>query len=230
MRALAACLLLLAGCGAMAQEAGGARPLQAILDDYLREALTSNLALRSQSFDIERQLAVLEEARSRFLPQVGLDARYSWADGGREIDLPVSGLVNPAYQTLNELLVANGEAPRFSDVSDGSFLVLREREQDTRLTLRQPLYAPAIPAAFRAQRATLDSTTFARQALARRLERDVTVGYLDWLRAQGSVGIVGSSLCRGSPTPFYPVTPPAGAPPLSAPVSAPLPNGSRHAY
>jgi len=194
MRALAACLLLLAGCGAMAQEAGGTRSLEAILDDYVREALTSNLALRSQGFDIERQLAVLEEARSRFLPQVGLDARYSWADGGREIDLPISGLVNPAYQTLNELLVANGEAPRFTDVSDGSFLFLREREQDTRLTLRQPLYAPAIPAAFRAQRATLDSTTFARQALARRLERDVTVGYLDWLRAQGSVGIVGSSL------------------------------------
>lgn len=194
MRALVTALLLLACWGAPADEASPTRPLQAILDDYVREALTSNLALQGQSFDIERQLAVLEEARSRFLPQVGIDARYSWADGGREIDLPLGDLVNPAYQTLNELLVANGQAPRFTDVADGSFLFLREREQDTRLTLRQPLYAPAIPAAFRAQRATLDGATFARQALARRLERDVTVGYLDWLRARSSVGIVASSL------------------------------------
>jgi outer membrane protein TolC len=194
MRVPAACVLLLAGCSALAQEAAPARPLQAIVDDYVREALASNLALRSQSFDIERQLALLEEARSRFLPQVGLDARYSWADGGREIELPVSDLVNPAYQTLNELLVTNGQAPRFTDVADNSFVFLRDQEQDTRLTLRQPLYAPAIPAAFRAQRATLDGTSWARQALARRLERDVTVGYLDWLRARSNLEIVGSSL------------------------------------
>jgi len=194
MRALIVSLLLLSGSFAVAQEAAPARPLPAILDDYVREALASNLALRSQGFDVERQLALLEEARSRFLPQVGLDARYSWADGGREIDLPIGDLINPAYETLNELLITNGQAPRFTDVADSSFAFLRDQEQDTRLTLRQPLYAPAIPAAFRAQRATLDGTAFARQALARRLERDVTVGYLDWLRARSSLEIVESSL------------------------------------
>lgn len=194
MRSFAALLLLLSTWPVLARDDTPSRPLQAIVDDYVREALASNLTLRSQGFDVERQLAVLEEARSRFLPQVAFDARYSWADGGREIDLPLGELVNPAYQTLNELLVANGEAPRFTDVNDTSFVFLREQEQDTRLTLRQPLYAPAIPAAFRAQRATLDSTTYARQALARRLERDVTVGYLDWLRARSSVEIVASSL------------------------------------
>ncbi len=142
------------------------RPLAVVVDDYVREALRANLALKGQGFDIERQLAALAEARSRFLPQVNVEARYTRADGGREIELP----------------------------PDQSFQFLRDREQDTRVTLRQPLYAPAIPAAFRAQRAVLDSAEFARQALARRLERDVTVGYLDWLRARSSVGIVESSL------------------------------------
>jgi outer membrane protein TolC len=193
MRKALACLLL-ASCPALAQQPQPARPLDAVVAEYVREALASNLALRSQAFDVERQLAALDEARSRFLPQVGIEARYSWADGGREIQLPVGDLVNPAYRTLNELLVANGQAPRFTDVSNDSFVFLREREQDTRLTLRQPLYAPAIPAAFRAQRASLDSTTFARQALARRIERDVTVGYLDWLRALANVEIVSSSV------------------------------------
>lgn len=165
MRLCPALLLVVTGTVAVAQDDAG-RPLQAIVDDYVREALRSNLALKSQGFDVERQLAALAEARSRFLPQVNVEARYTWADGGRTIEIP----------------------------PDLEFQFLREREQDTRLTLRQPLYAPAIPAAFRAQQATLDGVGYARQALARRLERDVTVGYLDWLRARSSVGIVESSL------------------------------------
>ena len=194
MRGRVIASLILVSLSATAQTVSAGRPLQLILDDYVREALASNLALRSQGFDVERQLALLSEARSRFMPQLGLDARYTWADGGREFNLPIGSLINPAYQTLNELLVANGEPPRFADVPDSNFTFLREREQDTRLTLRQPLYAPAIPAALRAQRAALDGTQFARQALGRRLERDVTVSYLDWLRARSSVEIVESSL------------------------------------
>ena len=194
MRRLATASLVLVSLSAVAQVAQPGRPLQSIVDDYVREALESNLALRSQGLDVERQLALLSEARSRFLPQLGLDARYTWADGGREFDLPIGSLINPAYETLNELLVANGEPPRFDSVPDTSFKFLREREQDTRLTLRQPLYSPAIPAAFRAQSAALSSTQFAREALGRRLERDVTVGYLDWLRARSGVEIVESSL------------------------------------
>ena len=194
MRALAALIPALVALPVAAQTTGPARSLRAIVDEYVQEALASNLALRSQQFDVERQLALLAEARSRFMPQLGFEARYTRADGGREIDLPVSNLINPAYQTLNELLLANGQPARFDYISDSSFQFLREREQDTRLSLRQPVYAPAIPAAFRAQRATLDSTQYAHQALARRLERDVTVGYLDWLRARSSVEIVESSL------------------------------------
>jgi outer membrane protein TolC len=194
MRALAATVLILAGLPVAAQTAESGQPLRAIVDGYVQEALASNLALRSQQFDVERQLALLAEARSRFLPKLELEARYTRADGGREIDLPIAELINPAYQTLNELLLANGEPARFDDIADSSFQFLREREQDTRLSLRQPVYAPAIPAAFRAQREVLDSTQYARQALARRLERDVTVGYLDWLRARSSVEIVASSL------------------------------------
>jgi hypothetical protein len=43
---------------------------------------------------------------------------------------------------------------------------LRSEEQDTRVVVRQPLYAPAIPAAVRAQRALLDASSFNRMAVA----------------------------------------------------------------
>ena len=85
MRCASLAVLLLVVTATPAAEPAVQRPLAEVLAGYIREALEANLALRSQGFDVERELALLDEARSRFLPRVDLDARYSWADGGREI-------------------------------------------------------------------------------------------------------------------------------------------------
>ncbi len=142
-----------------------ARPVGAVIDEYVRIALRANRELLARSLDVERGAAALDAARARYLPQLALDARYSRAEGGREIELPF----------------------------EQSFPLLREREQDTRLILRQPLYVPVIPATVRASRAALEASEFARMAAARRLKRDVTVAYLDWLQARRAVEIVAAS-------------------------------------
>ena len=170
------------------------RPLSEVLDEYVREALHSNLSLQSESLEVERNLALLEAARGRSLPELAFAARYTRADGGREIDVPLGQMLNPVYSTLNDLLAAQGRTSSFPTISDQTINFQREREQDTRLTLRQPIYAPAIPAAIRAQRAALEASEFGRIAFARRLKRDVTVAYLDWLKATKTVDIVRSSV------------------------------------
>lgn len=200
-RVIAPLLSLLMGMAAAsgtAQQAtaaaeAGPRPLPAVLADYVRTALAGNLALRASGLEVERSVAALNEARARFLPTLDLEARYTRARGGREIDIPVGTLVNPVYATLNQLLAAQGRPAPFGTVGNQTILFQREREQDTRIALRQPLWAPAIPAALRAQRALLEATEFARTALARRVQRDVSVAYLEWLRADRTVGIVASS-------------------------------------
>jgi outer membrane protein len=171
-----------------------AKPLGEVIDAYVDEGLRSNLSLQSQTLEVERNLAALDAAQARFLPAFALEARYTRADGGREISIPVGTLLNPAYATLNELLAAQGQAPRFGTIEDQSIPFIREREQDTRVTVRQPIYAPAIPAAVRAQSAQLEASELGRIALARKLKRDITVGYLDWLRATHAVQIVQASL------------------------------------
>jgi len=170
------------------------RPLAEVLDEYVRDALRSNLSLQSQSLEVERNLALLDAARSRFFPELAFAARYTRAEGGREIDVPLGQMLNPIYSTLNDLLAAQGRTASFPTVSDQTINFVREREQDTRLTLRQPIYAPAIPAAIRAQRAALEASEYGRVAFARRLKRDVTVAYLDWLKATKTVDIVQSSV------------------------------------
>jgi outer membrane protein TolC len=165
-----------------------------VLNEYVRDSLRSNLSLQSESLEVERNLASLDAARARFLPELAFAARYTRAEGGREIDVPLGSLLNPVYSTLNDLLAAQGRTGSFPTISDQTINFVREREQDTRLTLRQPIYAPAIPAAIRAQRAALEASEFGRIAFARRLKRDVTVAYLDWLKASKTVDIVQSSV------------------------------------
>jgi outer membrane protein len=170
------------------------RPLAKVIDEYVREGLRSNLGLRAQTLEVERSAAALDAARARWIPEAALAARYSRSEGGRVIELPLGDALNPAYQTLNDLLVAQGQQPQFPVVQNEVIPFLREREQDTRVTLRMPLIAPVIPAAVRAQRELLGASEYARTAVARRLKRDITVGYLDWLSATRTRGIVDASV------------------------------------
>ena len=170
------------------------RPVAQVIDDYVREALHSNLSLQAESLEVERNIAALDAAKAHFFPTVALEARYTRAQGGREIDLPLGTLANPVYSTLNQLLAVQGRPAEFGSIQNQTILFQREREQDTRMTMRQALYSPAIPAAVRAQRAQLEAAQFNRMAVARRLKRDVTVAYLDWLKATRAVGIVEASV------------------------------------
>jgi outer membrane protein TolC len=170
------------------------RPVASVVDDYVREALKSNLSLRAQSLTVERSFAALDAVRAHFFPTLALEARYSWSEGGRLLQLPLGDLMNPVYASLNQLLSAQGRPAEFTPIQNESFNFLRQREQDTRITVRQALYAPAIPAAVRVQSSLLEAAQFNRLAVARRLKRDVTVGYLDWLKATRTVGIVDASV------------------------------------
>jgi outer membrane protein TolC len=171
----------------------GRRPLATVIDDYVRLTRSSNLRLQGATLDVERSQAALDAARGRFFPETTLGARYTRAEGGREVSLPLAAAFNPVYSTLNELLLADGKPARFGSINDPRFPLQREQEQDTRISIRQALYAPALPAAVRAQRSLLEADEFARVALSQRLQRDVTIGYLDWLRASRGAVIVEAS-------------------------------------
>ena len=189
---LATVSLGLSACAAGAQ-VPVAGDFDSVVSGYVTEGLRSNLALQGQTLEVEKAAESLAEARARFFPQLSFEARYTRAEGGRVIDIPIGTALNPVYSTLNEMLVAQGQPTRFPQIADQSIPFLRSEEQDTRVTFRQPLYAPAIPAAVRAQRALLDASSFNRMAIARALRRDITIAYVDWLKARSSVEIVAAS-------------------------------------
>jgi outer membrane protein len=192
MRCVAAILFTALATAAEAQPRSPDE-FDAVVGEYVIEGLRSNLALQTESLEVEKATQALAEARARLFPELSLQARYMRAEGGREIEIPIGTSLNPVYSTLNELLAAQEQPAPFPQIRDETIPFLRETEQDTRLVMRQPLYAPTIPAAVRAQRALLDAGNFRRMAIARTLRRDITIAYIDWLKARSSTDIVAAS-------------------------------------
>jgi outer membrane protein TolC len=167
---IALSIITLGGPPASAQDAP-------VLRQLIDEGLRSNLALQQRDIDVQRSRAVLREVRSGFFPSLTVQARYSRAEGGRTIELPIGDLVNPAYQTLNDLLEARGKTATFPTVENQTIRFLREREQETTLQLRQPLFAPRVWYGTQAQRHQVTSEVASVEAFRRELVRDIKIAY-----------------------------------------------------
>jgi len=151
--------------------------LQQLLDD----ALAANLELRAGAAGVQQRMAALDQARARYLPVLDFAGRYSVADGGRTIDIPVGDLLNPVYATLDELLQASGQPARFPRIENESIAFLREHEQETKFVLEQPIYEPRIAPAVTASREDLSRVEAGFEALRARVVRDTQQAYYRWL-------------------------------------------------
>lgn len=184
-RASAAALLLAASVTAAAQSG----PLETALDELVAEALRANLELAGAQATVDQRLAELDEARARRRPALDLTARYSRADGGRRVDLPIGDLVNPLYAAIAEL-----GGPSLPAVANQSIDFLRREEQDTRLTLTQPIHDPRLAPGVAARRGLHDSASAAARALRAAVIRDVRQGYYAWLAARDALAILDATL------------------------------------
>lgn len=182
--------LLFAIPAARAAEATEHGAIGAVTDALVADALRANLEIDSARATAGERLAALDAARARYLPALDLDARYSAAHGGRTIEFPVGDLLNPVYATLNQL---TGTA-RFPTVQNQEIDFLRRREQDTKLTLTQPLYDARIGAARAAAAADYDAATATRSALEGRIERDMRTAYYKWLEARARILVLEATL------------------------------------
>jgi outer membrane protein TolC len=164
------------------------------LREVLDDALAANLELRAGAAAIQQRLAALDQARARYLPVLDVAARYSWADGGRTIEFPVGDLLNPVYATLDELLIASGQPPRFPRIENQSITFLRGNEQETKLVLEQPLYEPRLGPAVAASRAEVNRANANVTALRSRVIRDTQQAYYLWIATQQAVLVLDATL------------------------------------
>lgn len=151
-----------------AQQAGAA----SALDGYVAEAMSKNLGLAQQRLSVDQTDAIVRGVRSQMLPQIGFEARYTQAYGYL---LDFGGLVNPAYQRLNQLTPG---APYPSNVD-----LRLPLAQETHLRLVQPVYQPALGAATEFARTQRNLQGAQIDVAARRLAADVRTSYLNLAKA-----------------------------------------------
>ncbi|MFQ5605117.1 MAG: TolC family protein [bacterium] len=151
-----------------------------VLDQYIQEALQNNLALKQREFAMQKSLAALREARGLFLPQVSLNARYSRAGGGRDIDIPVGDMVNPIYATLNEILQEN----RFpTNIANETVPFLRTEEHETKLRIVQPLWQPQIFYNYKIRSKLSEVEKAEKDLFVRALVAEVKTAYFNYLKS-----------------------------------------------
>ena len=90
---------------------------QKALDAYIQSGIDNNLVLKEKNISLEKSQIALKSARSLFLPTTSLEGQYTLANGGREISIPVGDLLNPVYQTLNQL-TGSSKFPTIPNVSE----------------------------------------------------------------------------------------------------------------
>jgi outer membrane protein len=149
-----------------------------ILDQYVKEALENNLALKQKYSLYEKSVYEKKEAEAFYYPNVRLNARYTVAEGGRTIDFPVGDLLNPVYQTLNILT----ESENFPEISNQQFYFYRPTEQETKIELLQPIFNPQIYFNARIQTALSEAKKADRDTYKRFLVSEVQKAYYDYLK------------------------------------------------
>lgn len=109
---------------------------QSVLDQYIRQAIDSNLALQQKQVDITKAKLDLERAKAWFFPQVNLNAQYTLANGGRTQDLPIGDLMNPVYKTLNQLTGSSA----FPQISNQTIQFLPNDFHETRVEVNYAVF------------------------------------------------------------------------------------------
>jgi outer membrane protein TolC len=165
--------------------AGNARS-QTVLETYIKEGLAANLQLRQEQLHYEKSVAGLAIAKSLFMPQVGINASYTLADGGRKIQFPIGDLLNPVYTTLNQLTNTNN----FPSVNNENIQFLPNHFHDTKLRVIQPLFNPDIYFNYKAQKELITVQQAQKNTYENELKFSIAAAYFQYLQSMEALQIL----------------------------------------
>jgi len=163
---------------------------QTILDGYVKTGLDSNLAVKQKSFDLKKSKLDLERARALFFPQVGLNAQYTLAEGGRTIEVPIGDLLNSVYSSLNQLTSSS----KFPQVQNQSIQFLPNDYHDTKIEVTMPIYNPSLWYNKMIKAELINNQQQQVDLYKRELVREIKLAYYQFLQSRKAVSIYNNAL------------------------------------
>lgn len=161
-----------------------------ILEEYIREGLESNQALKQRQLDYAVNLAALKEAKGLFFPDISFNARYTLAEGGRMIEFPVGDLLNPVYSTLNMLTGSDA----FPQIENETFPFYRPTEQETKLSLVQPIFNSDLIQNYHIKKQYTEIARIDVDHYERELIKEISKAYYEYQKAYNLVALADTSL------------------------------------
>jgi len=162
-----------------------------VLESYIQQGLKNNLQLQQEQLNYERSTENLAQAKALFLPYVGVNASYQFADGGRKISIPVGDLVNPVYSNLNQInSKLNTGAPQYPLISNQTTNFLATNFHDSKVRVIQPVFNPEIYFNYKAQKELTTVQQAQKKAYENQLKFEIISAYYQYLQSDDALRIL----------------------------------------
>ena len=163
---------------------------QTILENYVKQGLDSNLAIRQHRFDLAKAKLDLERAKTLFYPQAQVNAQYTLASGGRSIDIPIGDLLNNVYSSLNQLT----SSTKFQQVQNQSIQFLPNNYNDTKIEVNVPIYNPSLQYNKKIKEELINTQQQQLNLYRRELVFNIRQAYYQYLQATKALAIYHNAL------------------------------------
>jgi len=163
---------------------------QTKLENYIEDGLKNNETIKQQGFLLSKSMYALKEAKTLFLPNVNFSTIYTIADGGRTIDVPLGDLLNPAYNTLNQLTGTNNLPP----LENKSILLNPNNYYDAKFRTSMPLLNAEIIYNKRIKSQQVDFQKTEIDLYKRELVKEIKIAYYKYSQSVKAIEIYKSAL------------------------------------
>jgi outer membrane protein TolC len=160
------------------------------LDNYIQIGLKSNEVIKQHNFDINKSMYALKEAHALFYPTVSLNANYTKAEGGRTIDIPIGDMLNPVYNTLNQITNSNA----FPSLQNQSVLINPDNFYDAKIHTTMPLlnFEIIYNERIKSQQTSLQKIEL--EIYQRELVKEIKIAYYKYLQSIEGINIYQDAL------------------------------------
>jgi outer membrane protein TolC len=163
---------------------------QTNLTKYLQDSLVNNKSIKQQKFILDKNLYALQEAKSLFLLTINFNTTYTLAGGGRTVDFPIGDLLNPAYNTLNQLTTGDN----FPKLQNQSILLNPNNFYDTKLRTTYPLINADLAYNKKIKSQQYDLQKIEIDVYKRELAKEIKIAYYKYLQATEAIEIYENAL------------------------------------
>lgn len=163
-----------------------------ILETYIELGVKNNLGAKRENISVKKAYEKLKQTKALFYPNISLNGSYSFAKGGRKIEIPTGDLLNPVYNYLN--MIDGGD--KFPQISNTSEALLPNNYHDSRITGVFNLLNTDLYYSYQAQKKYISIEKAKEEAFINVLKQKISVAYYTYLQSKEQLEIL--SLNKGT--------------------------------